>query len=478
MPSSLLGIGRTALLSQQRALQVVSQNIANAETPGYSRQEALLSASNPIRMPWGVVGTGVEISDVTRKRDQLLDTAFRENDGRASGADARRSLLNGIEQVFGEPSDRGLSNALDQFWSAWSDLATNPSSGAAKSAVQQRGRQVTQLFNSYDRQLTSLRDQAVTRVQTTVTEVNDLAAQVADLNGRILASEAGGRTAGDLRDARDLAIDRLSSLVGATATPNVDGTTTVTIANATLVDNTTARPVSVSFDPPPAPPALVPADLPIKLRLGSSPDALPLTGGSLGATMTVINRDIPAQRTALDALAASLADEVNTVHQTGFAFPNGTPPGQPGGDFFAPGGPTQPVTAASFRLDAAIDADARGIAVSSDVFGPTNNDVALAMVALRDKPNTVSHAGVSGSFLGYFRANMTGLGLEVSRASTDVDAFRALTVQADNRRQEVSGVNLDEELVSMMRFQQAYAAAAKLITTADEMLQTLLTIKQ
>lgn len=478
MSSSLLGIGRTALLTQQRALQVVSQNIANVETPGYSRQEALLSASNPVRMPWGVVGTGVEIVDVTRKRDQLLDTAFRDNEGRAAGADTRRSLLTGVEQIFGEPSDRGMSTALDQFWSSWSDLSANPSSPAARSAVQQRGRQVAQLFNSYDRQLTSMRDQAISRVQSTVLEVNNLATQVADLNGRILSSEAGGRTAGDLRDARDLAIDRLSTLVGASSTTNIDGTLTVTIANATLVDNTTARPLTVSFDPPPTPPALVPADLPIQLRLGSSPDPLPPTGGQLGASIVVVNRDVPDMRAKLDALAAALASEVNTVHNTGFTFPTNLPPGVAAGDFFDPGSVAQPVTAASFKLLKAIDDDASGIAASTDQNGPTNNAVALAMTALREKPNTVSLGGTSGSFLGFFRTTMTQLGLETSRAGTEAEAFQALTVQAENRRQEVSGVNLDEELVAMMRFQQAYAAAAKLITTADEMMQTLLTLKQ
>jgi flagellar hook-associated protein 1 FlgK len=148
------------------------------------------------------------------------------------------------------------------------------------------------------------------------------------------------------------------------------------------------------------------------------------------------------------------------------------------GDFFDPGSVAQPVTAASFKLLKAIDDDASGIAASTDQNGPTNNAVALAMTALREKPNTVSLGGTSGSFLGFFRTTMTQLGLETSRAGTEAEAFQALTVQAENRRQEVSGVNLDEELVAMMRFQQAYAAAAKLITTADEMMQTLLTLKQ
>ncbi|MCU0648090.1 MAG: flagellar hook-associated protein FlgK [Gemmatimonadaceae bacterium] len=478
MPTGLLGIGRSALMTQQRALQVVSQNIANVETPGYSRQEAVLTANTPVRFPWGNLGTGVSIVDIARRRDQLLDTAFRDNEGRAAGADTRRGLLAGIENIFGEPSDRGMSTALDKFWSAWSDLAANPSSSAARNVVQQRGREVAQLFNNYDRQLTSMRDQAIARVTNTITQVNDLAQQVADLNGRILASEAGGQTAGDLRDARDLAIDKLSTLVGASATPNADGTLTVTIANATLVDNTTARPLTVRFQQPPAPPALVPADLDIELRLGTSLDALPPTGGLVGATMTVINTDIPDMRTRLDAMASAIASEVNTLHRTGYTFPTNVPPGVAAGDFFDPGSVTQPVTAATFKLLKDIDDDASGIAASTNQNGPTDNALALAMAQLKDKPNTVSFGGEQGTFLSFFRSSMTRVGLATSRATEDAEAYKALALQAENRRQEVSGVNLDEELVSMMRFQQAYAAAAKLITTADEMMQTVLTLKQ
>ncbi|MCU0633260.1 MAG: flagellar hook-associated protein FlgK [Gemmatimonadaceae bacterium] len=478
MSSGLLGIGRTALLTQQRALQVVSQNIANAETPGYSRQEAVLTANTPVRFPWGNLGTGVSIVDIARRRDQLLDTAYRDNEGRAAGADSRRSLLAGIENIFGEPSDRGMSTALDQFWSSWSDLAANPSSSAARNVVQQRGRQVGQLFNAYDRQLTSMRDQAIARVTNTVTQVNDLAAQVADLNGRILASEAGGQTAGDLRDARDLAIDSLSTLIGASAVPNADGTLSVTIANATLVDNTTVRPITVQFEQPPAPPALVPADLDLQLRLGTSADPLPPVGGQLGATMTVINSDIPDMRTRLDALASAIAREVNTLHRTGFTFPTNVPPGVAAGDFFDPGTVAQPVTAATFKLVDAVDDDPGAIAASTNPNGPTANALALAMAQLKDKPNTVSFGGDSGTFLGFFRAGMTRVGLATSRAGEEAEAYKTLALQAENRRQEVSGVNLDEELVSMMRFQQAYAAAARLITTADEMMQTVLSLKQ
>ena len=114
--SGLLSIARSALLSQQAALQVISQNIANAQTPGYSRQEAVLQATPPVRFSYGSIGSGVTVATVVRKRDILLDDSFRSANGLASGSEMRRDLVGQLESVFGEPSDAGLSNALDQFW--------------------------------------------------------------------------------------------------------------------------------------------------------------------------------------------------------------------------------------------------------------------------------------------------------------------------------------------------------------------------
>jgi flagellar hook-associated protein 1 FlgK len=142
MSSGLLSIARTALLTHQSALQTISQNIANAETPGYSRQEALLVANTPVAMPYGSMGTGVHVETIIRKRDLLLDDSFRSANSLAGNAEMRRSLMSQVEGVFGEPSDEGMSSALDAFWNSWSDLSSSPSSLSARSVVQQRGRQL------------------------------------------------------------------------------------------------------------------------------------------------------------------------------------------------------------------------------------------------------------------------------------------------------------------------------------------------
>ena len=204
MNTGLLSIARSALVAHQTALQTIAQNVANAETPGYSRQEAVLTANTPLRMPYGNVGTGVNVSTVVRKRDILLDESFRTANGQAGDAGMRRDLMQELEAVFGEPSDAGMTNALDQFWNAWSDLSAQPSSLAARAVVQQRGRQLGQLFNGYDTQLTTLRSSTLERLGNTVERISALATQVADLNVRIVGAESSGNSANDLRDLRDL----------------------------------------------------------------------------------------------------------------------------------------------------------------------------------------------------------------------------------------------------------------------------------
>lgn len=479
--SGLFSIARSALLTHQTALQTISQNIANAETQGYSRQEAVLSSNTPVHMPYGNVGTGVSVETIARRRDILLDDNFRSANGNASQSEMRRDLLTRVEEMFGEPSDAGMSNALDKFFNAWSELATSPGNPAARTAVQQQGRQLSQLFNDYDAQLSQQRVSAGDRLSDTVAEINALATRVAELNVQVIASESGGHAAGDLRDQRDLLLDRLSQLSGSRVIPQGDGSVTVLIGNSTLVDSNTARPVLVELAPQTPPPAVTPADVPLRLRLGSSPDAIMPLGGQVKSLLQHINTDIPAIRGQLDALASGLVSSVNAEHVQNFVFSGNSVPGSAAGNFFDPGSVATPVRAGTIRLSALVASDPSAIATSRDASAPLDNTGAHALSELRSATTAVTYVNSSGvtetgGFVGFFRDVVSRLGLDVRTAEDDATVRRTLTDQADRRRESVSGVNTDEELVHMLRVQQAYTAATKLIQTADEMLQTLMSI--
>ncbi|MCA0375399.1 MAG: flagellar hook-associated protein FlgK [Gemmatimonadetes bacterium] len=481
MSTGLFSIARTALTAHQASLQTISQNIANAETPGYSRQEVVLSANTPVRFSYGSVGTGVHIATVQRKRDLLLDDQFRDASGAAGQASMRNTLMQQMEGVFGEPTDQGMANALDQFFSSWSDLSAAPNSLPARAVVQQRGRQLGQLFNDYDTQLTQLRSTNLSRLQSNVDEVNALATQVAELNTRIITSESNGNQNNDLRDIRDAKLDDLARIAGTRAILQPTGTVTVFLGNSVLVEGNSASPLRaelVTIVPTPTVPV---TDVPVRLRLGDAQDALKPLGGEIDAVVRVLNSDLPQMRGRLDAMASQLVSRVNTAHTAGFVFSGNTLPGTAAGNFFDAGTVSNPVRASTIRLDAAVLADPGKIAASGNANGPSDNAAAQAISALRIASNTVTWtdpngATETGTYASFFRGAMTRLGIEVLAASDQNGVASSLVDQAELRRQSVSGVNTDEELVNMMRVQQSYQAAAKMIKAAEEMLDVLLSL--
>ncbi len=481
MSSGLLSIARTALLTHQSALQTISQNIANAETPGYSRQEAVLAANTPVRMSYGNVGTGVHIDTIIRKRDLLLDDSYRSASTLAGSAELRRDLMGQVEGVFGEPSDAGMASALDAFWGAWSNLSATPNSLSARAVVQQRGRQTAQLFNEYDTQLTQQRNATLERLQNTVNSINAVAAQVAELNTRIVTSESNGNTSNDLRDLRDMKLDELSKIAGTKVIPQANGSMSVQIGNSTLVQGDTARPLSLKLEVPNPMPATPLTDVNVRIQLGTSSDRLAPLDGELKSMVDVLNVDIPNARSRLDAMAAQFATAVNAIHITGFTFSGNTVPGTTAGNFFNVGSATNPVSAATLKLDSAILNDPFKIAASGNANGPTDNSVAQGLAGLRITDNTVTWtsstgATETGSFLSFFRSMVTRIGVDSAAATDNATVYRSLADQADARRQSVSGVSTDEELVNMMRVQQSYQAATKMIKVADDMMQTLLSL--
>lgn len=481
MTTGLFGIARSALMAHQNSLQVVSHNVANAETPGYSRQRPGLSASTPVRMPGGILGTGVTFEGVERQRDLFLDRSFRSASSVLGEAQTRQSQLGRIEDIFGEPAEAGMANTLDQFWSSFSELAASPGSLSAKAVVQQRGGQLSQLFNDYDRQLTQSREQATSSLQALVSDINSSAERVAELNQQIVSAEAGGPVASDLRDERDRIVDNLARMAGVRAEPQRDGSITLVLANSTLADGSSARPLRLAPDPPEPPPAVTPSDIPYKLLLGNSVDRLAPLAGELKGLADTVNTDVPNLRARLDALASGIVNTVNTIHSGGFVFSGNTIPGTAAGNFFDPGTITDPVRAGTITLFADVAADPANIASSGDSNAPLDNSVALSLSALRNDSSAISFTGPGGStetggFNDFFRTTVTRLGLDVRGANDDVSVRSLLVDQADMRRQAVSGVSTDEELIQLLRVQQSYVAATKLIKTADEMLQTLLSL--
>lgn len=460
---TILGTARSAMAAHQLAVQVTAQNVANAEVEGYSRQRLAVEASVASRTQWGAMGTGVRVRDLGRVRDGLLDEGFRREAAGAAEHGMRRDLLHRLEGVFGEPSERGLASSMDAFWSAWSDLSSHPGNPTARGVVQQRGAQLAFVLNNQARQLGDLRENTVAKLRASLGELNDLTGQVAALNQQIQVAELGGTSsAPDLRDSRDRLVDRIAALAPTRAIERPDGSVAVYVESVTAVDGSSSK--TFTLDGPP-----------YAVREGSG--VLPRLGGSLGAMLEVLNTELPGALARLDELARGLVAQVNEVHQRGWSAKGDLAGSADWTDpdpalrgsrvpFFDPA----TTSARDIALSALVAADRDYVAVGRTQNGPGDNSVALELAGLR----TVGGMAAGESFADHYRSTVSGVALRAGSADGSATVHETLALQADTRRQSVSGVSVDEELTQLMRHQQAYAAAVKLVNAADEMAQAVL----
>lgn len=464
--ANILSTARMAIFAHQTAMQVTSHNIANAETPGYSRQRAQLTEATPQVMPFGNLGTGVRITDVAQIRDTLLDASFRRESANAAGFGLRRDLLGQLEGIFAEPGERGFATTLDAFWNAWSDLANTPTSSTAREVVKQRGEQVALSLNGFAARLDELTADTSARLGSSIRELNSLSATVAELNAQIVATEVGGRTAGDLRDQRNVAVDRIAQLAPVQVIERTNGSVSVALNGQNIVDGDASKTLT-SLNGPPN----------VRLAFSGSVQPLQEVGGQLGGMLQVLNADVPAARARLDELAAGIVDEVNARHRSGWSPgaepvvpPATAPPGWAGSlvDFFDPGART----ASGIMLSTEVRASRDNIAAGRVYGGAGDNALALELSQLRDLAVPM---GASSLTLGtHFRETVTGIGRDVQAADSSAAVYETLAAQTDTRRQSVSGVSTDEELIALMRHQQAYTAATRIVSAVDEMTQALL----
>jgi flagellar hook-associated protein 1 FlgK len=386
-----------------------------------------------------------------------------------SGFYQRRGMLLGqVESLHGDLGAPGLSSALDQFWTSWSDLANDPTSASARTLLRASAEDVIANFARLTTGLDQVTATAAQRLRDDLTQMNQLSSHIASLNERIIQSEAGGVTAGDLRDARDLAIDQLSQFANLQVVERSNGGVGVSINGINVVDGDLATPLVLDTTG---------GVYGIATAAGT---VVRSPGGALGATINVLNVDIPQARSELDAIARELAIAVNTVHQTGM-----NAAGQTNVLFFDDqGGNPANVNARNIALSSAVAADANAIAAGTPatdpvsglpVYGSGRNDIAQQLAQLRDAPNAaLGNLSIGGAYA----ASVSRVGSAVRAAADNEAIHTTLAGSADTARSSVSGVNIDEEMVNLIRFQNAYQAAARLVSTADEMLQTILDMKR
>ena len=449
------------LMAHQAAMDTTGHNISNVSTEGYSRQTDELTTTTPYTLPAmnrampGQVGTGVQVSSIQRARDQYIDRSIRTQFGSASSSSAQLGSLQELEAALGEPSANAISGSLRNFLDSMSKVAASPNDPSARQAFAQSASQLATQLNQVDTRLTAVATESDDRLNQTVLDVNQITSRIATLNQNIKQAVGVGEQPNDMLDQRDLLMDKLSKVLNYTYTTN-NATQEVTITFGVTVPIPLVDPLVAGGSTP-----IVRADLDTAYGNGD------LTAGQAHGDETMFNTKIPALRTQLDNLANSLVTSFNAQNLAGFDLT-----GAPGGNIFNPGG----TLAATIQLDPGnnILANPNLIAAASSWGAPgepLNGGNALAMAGLR---SVVQGAPMNATFEGYYGSVVSGLGTQAAQMDQTLGDQTTVSDAMESRRQSVSGVSMDQELSDMMRFQHAYQACARVLTTLDEGIDTII----
>jgi flagellar hook-associated protein 1 FlgK len=473
-----LWMGAQALNANQVAIQTTGNNISNLNTPGYARQRAnfVTNSQNGIG---GEIDMGTQISNVENLRSSMLDTLVQQSLEQQGFADNQASLTSTVQDALGEQFSSASSSAtssttqsgsgpiqsaMQNFFTALENLSNSPTDSSVRQVVAQDAQTLSAALNGAYQRLQSAQAQIGNDASTVATQINQLSKQIASLNQQIQGVQASGADTNELSDTRQADIEQLSSLVNVTATPQSDGSVTVTLADAPsviLVSGAnsngagTTQSLGVTYDATAATPLTVSGS-----ASGSLGAGVP-SGGSLGSDLDVANNVIGSPAAVsdtgllgqLDGVAASLIAAVNTQNKAGYDLN-----GQAGGTFFSGAG------AGDIAVSAGIVADPTTIAAAGAPGATLDGSNALAISQLQ------SNSGILPALQGM----VSNLGETVATAQSNQSTQDQITQQAQAQRNSVSGVSIDEEMTNLINYQQSYAASARFLTTISSLYNTLL----
>ena len=557
MGSNIFGILNTAklgLLSQQLAIEVTGQNIANVQTEGYSRQEVKFEATTPRSFSLGQLGTGVRVAGIERSHDEFLFSQILSEGDTLGRFQVRKDVFDQLEILLSENNGQSLNLTLSSFFSAIQDVSGNPTGLPERSSMLAEAQNLASVFNNLGESLFQIQRNLDATISVEVAKINSLTEEIAALNQAIHANEPTTFSANDLRDKRDQKVKELSELIDLNFVEEQDGQISITLNDGTpLVLQSTAFTLDTSINGN----NKSFLDIVVLDGAGNSTNITSsITGGKIKGYLDMRDTEVEDLRDKLDRLAAGFVKEFNKIHQQGFGIDgstgnnffsaltttvlintnntgsatltatNGDPSnisvdkyeitmtgsnsfslanlttGASSGTFTFTSGSTfnlangfavtisgTPAVGDKFKLSVSESA-ARNFSVSSGVLSnsdkisaglnsSTDGANALELVKLQSKlvfgSITLDSAG-SGTFTfdEFYSSIVSTVGIESFSSQSTFFQQEAILLQLNIRRESISGVSIDEELINMIKFQQAYNAAARLIGVVDELLDTVI----
>ena len=446
----------SALHAQRRALEAGGNNIANANTEGYTRQRVNLQSvgTGAVAGVWSTsdgAGFGVDVQSVERLRDSFLESRGRTEHTQNAYLTAQKGVYKTIENVFAEPSDTALGAQLGEFWGAWADAANQPKEPATRAALIQRGTIVADGLATAYSALSSQWGNHRGELDAHANDINITAAAIAGLNKNILRAQDSGLPTNELADQRDLHLMHLAELAGATSSVRPNGTVDVFLGGSSLVSGAIARKVEAvgatrmeDYSADPASP------MNTRLRWTDGTQSTVTVGGAVRASVETLTDTLGSYVSELDKVAAALATTVNNEHVNGFSADGST------GLVFFTGS-----TAKDLKV-AITDPDQ--VALGSNA-GTVETDIAAKLA---------QSAKIDGGADSTYQKMIAGLAVTAQGVDRRASIQATMTADIDAARDSSSGVNLDEEMTNMLTYQRGYEAASRVLTTIDAMLDQLI----
>lgn len=484
--SSFFGIeiAKKSLMVNQRGIELTAHNLANAMTPGYSRQvlntRAIVPpAGNALKSTGAAnIGSGVDIVSITSVRNEFYDAMYRTENALLSEMSTKSTALVYIEDVLGEGANGGLLQTLSAVYDDIDLLSQNAESTLYREQLRQDVITLTNGLNQTAAALHTYRREQDENVRSIVGQINELATRVADFNNAIFKYELSGNRANDLRDQRSLLVDELSGLAGTMVQESADGKLTVTLGGVSLVSHISAHRIELSpGEPDPATGTMYVTPT----WADSGITAFPASGSLRGAldirdSQAPTDPGIPYYLSRLDTLAASLVEAFNGVNSAGYTLPYGENASRTGVNFFRP----DRTHAFDITLSDELLESGANIAASLEAVSETENwsnaENLKLLLTLRDSSQLISGGVTLGNHESFMRTLTTDIATTAHYTAGRAKTQQQMADAMDEQRLSVSGVSLDEEPINLLRYQQSYQAAAKLVTVLDEMLSTLINL--
>lgn len=460
-----LNAAKTSLSTHQKVIEISGNNISNVNTPGYSRQKAILTPFPALNFNGFTIGQGVKVGDIVREHDAFLSSQIQQKSAAYGEADAKTFPLAELERVFGI-SEGGISGEIDNFFDSWQELTANPGGQTERDIVIQRGELLASSFHTALTQLDGVNRNIDESLLSRIDGVNDSLQRVADLNIRISAIESSGQTANTFRDERDMLLADLSAAIGVQSLEDKEGNVMVQLPGGQpLVQKGSVLKLES---------VIVEDEFRMQVTTStgtSTPVDTTSLGGAFKGLLEIRDTLIPDLEGQLDKLAYTLATEVNALHSSGTDLNGNT-----GNAFFeamptvAP--PADPWLGAANALEVALTSPDQLATGTSGA--PGDNSIVLQIASL----GSAKIVDGTDTLTGAYSRISAQVGLEAGQNELATAANQDTMTQLQNLRDSKVGVSLEEEMINLIQFQKGFEASAKFLATVDEMMDTILSIKR